>query len=276
MSYAKMFEISAGTEVADDEIFLFLKTLNLHDLLSMAKTSKQYNNAINKSRNGDLLLWKPLLEKYFPGPDQLPRPPGITYKKAFELRYNQILAAVRKNCYAFQHASIELRNTPEIVLAAVTQYGGVHGNYALRHASIELRNTTEIVLAAVRRNGYALMYASDKLRNNHEIVLAAVTQDGYALMYASDELRNNHEIVLAAVTQCGYALRYASRELRNNRQLEAIASIMDDRKRGLSVDNYMSGFSRSVRALRTYCTSLFQSQCTRSGHEAQSQQPPRQ
>ena len=132
-----------------------------------------------------------------------------------ELRNDReiVLAAVSQYAYALEYASEELRNDREIVLAAVSQYA-----YALEYASEELRNNREIVLAAVSQNGRALEYASAELRNDREIVLAAVSQYGYALKYASEELRNNHEIVLAAVSQDGYALKYASDELRNDHE----------------------------------------------------------
>jgi hypothetical protein len=62
----------------------------------------------------------------------------------------------------------------------VAQYGG-----ALEHASAQLKNDKEVVLAAVEENGDALEYASEELQNDKEVVLMAVAQDGDALEYSS-------------------------------------------------------------------------------------------
>ena len=66
--------------------------------------------------------------------------------------------------------------------------------------SDNLRNDPEIVLAAVNQNGRALQHASGKLQNDREIVVAAVNQDRRALDYASAELRNGPEIVRKSPT----------------------------------------------------------------------------
>ena len=57
------------------------------------------------------------------------------------------------------------------VLAAVKQNG-----WALEHASPALRKDPEVVLAAVSDSGRALEYASNKLRNNREFVRTALAR----------------------------------------------------------------------------------------------------
>ena len=119
-----------------------------------------------------------------------------------------------QNGWALEHASAELQNDNEIVLAAVSQNGD-----ALQYASAELQNDRDFVLAAVLQNGWALEHASAELQNDREIVLAAVSQNGYALYYASAELQNNRDIVLAAVSQDGHSLEFASAEFKNDRNI---------------------------------------------------------
>ena len=65
-------------------------------------------------------------------------------------------------------------------MIAVTQ-----GGDALKHASEELKNDREVILAAVTQYGYALEWASDELKHDEEVVLAAVAQDGGALVCVS-------------------------------------------------------------------------------------------
>ena len=67
--------------------------------------------------------------------------------------------------------------------------------FALQDASDELKNDKEIVLAAVNQNGIALRYASDELKKDKGIVMAAVNKNGDALQFASDELKKDKEIM---------------------------------------------------------------------------------
>ena len=125
----------------------------------------------------------------------------------------------------------ELTKDPDIVMAAVTQFGG-----ALEHASEELKNNREIVMAAVRAKRsdlddsdpqLALEFASDELKKDCEVVMAAVKTHGLALAYASDELRKDHDIVLAAVQNRGNSLNYALGELNNDRGI-VMAAVMQE------------------------------------------------
>ena len=62
---------------------------------------------------------------------------------------------------------------------------------ALRNFSEEMKNTPSIVLTAVTQDGLALQFAHDSLRQDKEVVLAAVRQDWCALRYAHASLRQD-------------------------------------------------------------------------------------
>ena len=70
-----------------------------------------------------------------------------------------------------------------MVLAAVKQDGS-----ALQHASEQMCADLEVVLAAVVQNGSALQWASGDMQCDRKVVVAAVTQDSMALRYASDRV----------------------------------------------------------------------------------------
>ena len=58
--------------------------------------------------------------------------------------------------------------------------------WMLFDASDELRNSKQVVTAAVTSDGLKLYYVSDELQNNEQAVTAAVTENGCALEFASD------------------------------------------------------------------------------------------
>ena len=62
--------------------------------------------------------------------------------------------------------------------------------FALEYASAELKGDREIVMEAVKQDWRALVFASAELKGDREIVMEAVAQDPKALQYASDELTN--------------------------------------------------------------------------------------
>ncbi len=138
-------------------------------------------------------------------------------KKEFNLFRNDkevVLEAVKKDSYALQYASDELKNDKEVVLEAVKKDG-----WALKYASYRLLDDKEVVLAAVEQDGWALQFASDSLKEDKEVVLEAVKKDSYALQYASDELINDKEVVLEAVKKDGRALMFASERLRDDKDV---------------------------------------------------------
>ena len=100
---------------------------------------------------------------------------------------------MKQNGFALEHASVDMKNNKEVVLAAVKEAG-----LALEHASVDMKNNKEVVLAAVKQNGLALEHASVDMKNNKEVVLAAVQNNGAMLEHASDQMKNNLRVVLAA------------------------------------------------------------------------------
>jgi len=105
--------------------------------------------------------------------------------------------------------SEELKADEEVVMAAVKNDGG-----ALEHASDELKADREVVLAAVKNWGEALKNASDELKADREVVLVAVNNGGGALQYAADELKADKEVMMAAVQSEPRTLQFASDELK--------------------------------------------------------------
>jgi len=95
-----------------------------------------------------------------------------------------------------RHAPVEAREVPEVVAAAIKQWGGD----ILQYASLELKSDHELVLAAVRSEGLSLQHASEQLRADREVVLAAVAQFGCALRFADDALKADRQVVLTAVS----------------------------------------------------------------------------
>ena len=129
-----------------------------------------------------------------------------------------VLAAVRQNGQALQHASEGLQKDRVLVLTAVQLYG-----MALQWAYEDLRDDKEVVLAAVSQDGRALRLASQDLYKDREVVLAAVRQNGEALMFAPRELKNDKEVVLAAVRKNPDAFLYVSVWLSNDKEVKRAA-----------------------------------------------------
>ena len=107
-----------------------------------------------------------------------------------------------------------LRVDKEIVMAAVKIDG-----HALDHASKFLQADKEVVLAAVKQTWEALKFSSVKLQADREVVDAGVQQSGHALEYASKELRADRKLVLVAVRDDGLTLRHASVDLKADREV---------------------------------------------------------
>ena len=159
-----------------------------------------------------------------------------------------VLAAVRNDGMALQHASPGMRGEPEVVLAAVMSDG-----MALKHASPKCKDTFKIVKTAVIHDEMAIDYASPRLKEKESIrkiiesksaeekwtnhpyrplkkerpgenekdfwedrdkVLEAVGNDGKLLIHAA-RFKNDEDVVIAAVSNYGEALEWASRTLKN-------------------------------------------------------------
>ncbi|CAE7571478.1 unnamed protein product [Symbiodinium natans] len=106
----------------------------------------------------------------------------------------------------------QLRRDRDTVVAAVRSDG-----HALQHASEDLRADRHVVLAAVKENGLALRHAAQVLCSDQDLVLAAVRQNGLALQHAAPELRRSSALVLEALASDPQAARFVSRELLDDR-----------------------------------------------------------
>lgn len=125
----------------------------------------------------------------------------------------KMIHRVSKDGYALEEASEALKNTKEVVMAAVRQDGR-----ALLFASEALKKTKEVVMAAVMDNGETLYYA-DSFKDDFDVVSAAVASNGLALQYASERLKNDKEIVMKAISQNGEAVMFAAEDLKNNQDI---------------------------------------------------------
>lgn len=151
-----------------------------------------------------------------------------------------VLAAVRANGFALEHAPDKFRSDKKVVWEAVLQCG-----LALEYASPEVKACRVTVTAAIHQDPEALHYASESLRGDRRLVqkvlkqrsidlleedflradphfmMHAVRLDGMHLKYASTALQNNRQIVLEAVRANGAALQYATDGLRGDPMLVA-------------------------------------------------------
>jgi hypothetical protein len=76
-----------------------------------------------------------------------------------------------------------------LVLAAVRQNGE-----ALQHAPESLQADREVVLEAFRQNGEALKYADEELLADREFVLEAVKENAEVFEYAAKELQKDKKL----------------------------------------------------------------------------------
>ena len=114
-----------------------------------------------------------------------------------------MLFAVKKNIFFLKFLkdfSEDLPGYKEVVLAAVKKNG-----LALEHASDSLKVDKEVVLEAVKKNGLALKHASANLREDtisfKEGFLAILKKYISYLQNTSADLKADKEVVLAAVKQ---------------------------------------------------------------------------
>ena len=187
----------------------------LHDTKMLTTMYKKYQNHELLTKDDLLFIYGSVEGCGWHNDPRLNELREVALKTASgELKNNPevVMAAVRQNYHALEYASEELKSDSKIVMAAVKQY-----HQALQYASDEIKSNFEFVKKVVNLNGLALRFASDELKNNPEIVMLAVTKSyGIALQYASKNLKNNPEIVMAALKPNGAAFAFASEELKSN------------------------------------------------------------
>ena len=89
---------------------------------------------------------------------------------------------------------------------------------ALRFASIEIRDSEEIVAIAVKNDWRAFEFASERLkRNKNSLVWKQILETAFfVLSWASQDLRDDHDIVTEAIRQDWKELEFASARLKAN------------------------------------------------------------
>lgn len=110
-----------------------------------------------------------------------------------------VLAAVKKDGRALEHASTSLKGDRNVVLAAMKTS---HGR-AIQHASDALLADRQFIIEAISQDGGALRYVPEQYCDDKEVVLAAVRQFGFALAHASEALKVDRDVVLAARKENG-------------------------------------------------------------------------
>ena len=170
-----------------------------------------------------------------------------------------VLAAVRQDGLALEHAAWALRNDPAVCRAAVEASGG-----ALERCTPTVRADRAVVLAAVRQVRKGARGRADKEQGagatapldgsaaatlvwqlshrcpgpwvySYSFMVARFSlslfffgtgggQAGWALRFASAELRANREVALAACAQHGNALEHVAKPLQVRREMEPWAS----------------------------------------------------
>lgn len=148
---------------------------------------------------------------------------GVASQKVFYEDKEVLLQSLKRNPFALELASDELKDDFEVVMCAVCGSGDV-----LEYASQNMRANREVVLAAVGCSKQALEFASAELRADRDLVLAAVLSHGIALKFASRELQADFDVVKAAVSCKGSdALEFAASALQSDSDLRELAKIID-------------------------------------------------
>lgn len=153
-------------------------------------------------------------------------PPGTGLEDAIYFQNDKevVLVAVKVNGLALEHASKELQQDEDVVLAAVSDEPNA---LKLLDRKNPLRNDVEIVLAAVSQDGWALEYAGKQAQANPQVVLAAVEENGYAMQYAGPALKNDRGFALRAVALDAIAFQYVAARLRDNNTV-ALAAVAEN------------------------------------------------
>ena len=151
------------------------------------------------------------------------RPTGIQYPMFPEpmevdlpvdsKKKEEAIEIVKLNGQALQGFSTELRDDPEVVLAAVQNDGT-----ALKHASVRLQSNKDVVLVAVRQCESALPYASKELQRDRDVVKVLIERNGW-LLRDFPEFQGDKEMALLAVRHSRLILPYLSKELQCDRDV---------------------------------------------------------
>ena len=107
----------------------------------------------------------------------------INEQQPYPIICNNIENIDQKNiCRKFYYITREFQET----LNRIRENG-----LRLHNVSDELKNNPEIILAAVEQDSNLLEFASERLKDNYNIVLAGLKNRGIALEFASERLKDN-------------------------------------------------------------------------------------
>ena len=110
---------------------------------------------------------------------------------------------VKNSPLALEYASEDIKADPEVVLAAVGEYGP-----AFRYAAEHLKADPEVVLAAVKANPSALQFASERFLGDRKSILELVraTKAAFLTWWAAEELREDAEFMAQCRAAAGTGL----------------------------------------------------------------------
>ncbi|WP_041593795.1 DUF4116 domain-containing protein [Mycoplasmopsis cynos] len=104
-------------------------------------------------------------------------------KKEFGKNRDIMLEAVKRNGYALQFASEELKKDKDVVLEAVNQVGDIFLNeFTSDELKKEFGKNRDIMLEVVKWNGYALEDASDELKKDKEFISKIIKINPYIIL----------------------------------------------------------------------------------------------
>ena len=112
-------------------------------------------------------------------------PLALEHVKEWRNDASFVISVMEKRGIVLWTTPPDIRDTKEVVLAAVKQDG-----YALQHASFALRSDKKVCLAAVRcKNTYALPYCTYDMQDDEQVVCASMAHCPDTLDHASFTLR---------------------------------------------------------------------------------------
>lgn len=133
----------------------------------------------------------------------------------------------------------------DFMLKVVSSYGG-----ALAHASEELRDDEEVVLAAIKPStGYAFKHASYRLREDINFGMKAISEQGMALEWANSQLRGDEKANLIALKSSLGAIRFAD-ILRDDEEIMSAYCEIDGAWGRIATDRIKQKWDRSGKKWR--------------------------
>lgn len=142
---------------------------------------------------------------------------------------NSVLEMVKENGFALQHASDDLRDDAEVVLAALASGGSLY------FVSDRLKSDPSVALHAISCKAWNLREAPRKLTADRWFLIEAARVNGRSIRYAAKEFLEDHQILLTALRQI-----VTSEVKREKKELEIIkrkdAGTLEIADRGNKID----------------------------------------